>query len=121
VRIVEDEALVARVKAEGVTLEMCPSSNVLTRVVDRFEDHPLPRLLAEGLKVTVNSDDPPMFNTDLTTEFVRLHQAFGLGEAEVRQLSLNAIDATFLPAPEKAALRARFDAAWAQAAEPVGA
>lgn len=114
VRIVEDPALVERVKELGVTLEMCPSSNVLTRVVDSFEAHPLPQLLRAGLNVTVNSDDPPMFNTDLTTEFVRSVDAFALSRDEVRRLSENAIAATFLPRAEQAALRARFDAEWAR-------
>jgi adenosine deaminase len=115
VRVVEDEALLARVLAERIPLEMCPTSNVLTRVVESFADHPLPALLARGFHVTVNSDDPPMFNTNLTHELAQLASVFGLDHAALKQLSENAIQASFLPDSEKRELAQRFEAAWLNA------
>ena len=64
-----DPALVARLRESQIPLEVCPTSNVCTRQVPGLAAHPLPRLLAEGLFVTLNSDDPPMFGTTLTEEY----------------------------------------------------
>jgi len=61
-----DPALVARLRERQTPLEVCPTSNACTRQVGSLASHPLPRLLAEGLFVTLNSDDPPMFGTTLT-------------------------------------------------------
>lgn len=77
VRAVEDPALVERLADEGVPLEVCPSSNVCTRVVERLEEHPIAALRAAGVVVTVNTDDPNMFGTDLDGEHRRLAAAFG--------------------------------------------
>jgi aminodeoxyfutalosine deaminase len=66
--------------------------------------HVLPRLLAEGLYVTLNSDDPPMFNTSLTGEYLAVAHTFGLSLADMQQLALNAARASLLPADKKATL-----------------
>jgi len=97
VRCLEDTALVAELRTRQIPLEVCPSSNVCLGVVPCFEAHPLPRLLNEGLYVTLHSDDPPLFSTSLTDEYIRAARAFGWGETEVRQLALNAVHASFLP------------------------
>lgn len=70
-------------------------------VAPDFEHHPLPILIQEGLYVTLNSDDPAMFNTTLTDEFMRAAQYYGFDESQLEQLVMNAAQAALLPAPEK--------------------
>ncbi len=108
VRCLEDPALVAELRDRRIPLEVCPSSNVCLGVAPSWPGHPLPRLWEAGLYVTLNSDDPPLFNTTLTDEYVHAAEVFGLDAAALKALSLNALRASFLPAPERAALEARF-------------
>jgi aminodeoxyfutalosine deaminase len=77
-------------------------------VFDTFENHALPRLLAEGLYVTLNSDDPPMFNTTLTAEYQQAAAVFGLGVGTLEQLVLNALRAALLPYSVKAQMERDF-------------
>ena len=79
----DDPVLVARLRESQVPLEVCPTSNVCTRQVPDLAAHPLPRLLAEGLFVTLNSDDPPMFGTTLTQEYRRAASVLGLDRAQL--------------------------------------
>jgi adenosine deaminase len=108
VRCLEDPELVAELRARQTPLEVCPTSNVCLGVTPSLAEHPLPRLLAEGLYVTLNSDDPPMFNTTLTGEYQAVAQTFGLGADALEQLVLNAVRASLLPAAARASLEARF-------------
>lgn len=101
VRCLEDPALVAELRARQIPLEVCPSSNACLGVVPDFASHPFPRLLEAGLYVTINSDDPPMFNTTLTDEYLRLAEAFDLDRQTITQLVLNAAHATLLPSTER--------------------
>lgn len=104
VRCLEDPALVAELRTRQIPLEVCPTSNVCLGVVPHFREHPLPRLLAEGLYVTLNSDDPPMFNTTLTDEYIQAAHHFGWDAEVLQQLVLNGVRAALLPAEERAAL-----------------
>lgn len=104
VRCLEDPALVAELRQRQIPLEVCPTSNVCLGVVPSLKDHPLPRLLEEGLFVTINSDDPPMFNTTLTDEYLAIADAFQLDEADLEQFVRNAVQAAFFPAEERAKL-----------------
>ena len=104
VRCLEDPALVAELRARQIPLEVCPTSNVCLHVAPSMAAHALPRLLAEGLYVTLNSDDPPMFNTSLTGEYLAVAHTFGLSLADLQQLALNAARASLLPADKKATL-----------------
>lgn len=106
---VADPRLMARLRDAGVPLEVCPTSNVRTGQVASIEEHPLPAMLAEGLVVTVNSDDPPMFGTTLTREYLTLAEIFGLGVGELARLAGNAVRASFMPEARKAALLAEID------------
>jgi len=110
VRCLEDPALVAELRARQVPLEVCPTSNVCLKVVPDIGRHPLPRLLQEGLYVTVNSDDPPMFNTTLTDEYLRVAEAFGWEAPMFEKLVLSAVRASLLPADKKHRLEAEFAA-----------
>ncbi|HEY3228160.1 MAG TPA: adenosine deaminase [Roseiflexaceae bacterium] len=113
VRCLEDLALVDELRARQIPLEVCPTSNVCLGVVPSLADHPLPRLLDAGLYVTVNSDDPPMFNTTLTGEYLALVRTFGFGHDVVERLVLNAVRATLLSTAERARLEAEFTTAFA--------
>ncbi len=108
VRCLEDPALVAELRARQIPLEVCPTSNVCLKVAPSLAAHPLPRLLAEGLYVTLNSDDPPMFNTTLTGEYLAVAGTFGYGAEVFEQLSLNAVRASLLPAQRRLALEQEF-------------
>ena len=104
VRAVEDGDLVARLAATGTPLEVCPSSNVCTRVVPALADHPIARLRDAGVVVTVNTDDPHMFGTDLDEEYRRLAATFGWGVDDLAALVQAGIAASLLDRPTKARL-----------------
>ena len=106
VRAVEDEALVARLAAEGVTLELCPGSNLALGVVPRWAAHPIGRLRDAGARVTVSTDDPPFFATGMRREYAEL-AALGWDAAALRGLAWTALDAAFCDAATRAALAAR--------------
>ena len=110
VRCVEDPPLVAYLREKQIPLEVCPTSNVCLKVCPSLAKHPLPQLLKDGLYVTLNSDDPPMFNTTLTDEYITCANTFGWDVSTVRQLVLNAAKAALLPQPRKRALIARLAA-----------
>jgi len=112
VRCLEDPALVEELRTRQIPLEVCPGSNVCLGVAPSLEQHPLPRLVAQGLYVTVNSDDPPMFNTSLNAEYLALQHVFGFSRAQIEALCLNAVRATLLPAACRAAMEAEFQAAF---------
>ena len=114
VRCLEDPALVEELRARQIPLEVCPTSNICLGVFPTIESHPLPRLIEEGLYVTLNSDDPPMFNTTLTDEFLIAAEVFGFDEAMIRRLTLNAVRASFLPDDEKRRLETEYIRAFDQ-------
>ncbi len=108
VRCLEDPALVEELRARQIPLEVCPSSNVCLGVASSLAAHPLPKLIEAGLYVTLNSDDPPLFDTTLNDEYVRCADAFGFDLATMQQLSLNALRASLLPPARKHALEREF-------------
>jgi aminodeoxyfutalosine deaminase len=114
VRSIEDPDLVAELAARGIPLEVCPSSNVCLKVVSDLAEHPFDRLYRAGVALSVNSDDPPFFGTNLTKELLALHRTFGYGAEELGRLAFGALGQSFLPEPERTArtaeLRGRFSA-----------
>ncbi len=108
VRSVEDPVLVDYLKEQQIPLEVCPTSNLCLGVYTSYQEHPLRWLWEQGLYVTVNSDDPPMFNTDLVNEYQALANDMGFSAADLEQLSLNALRASFLPDDRKADLEQAF-------------
>jgi adenosine deaminase len=112
VHCLEDAALVQRLRAEQIPLEVCPTSNVCLKLYPELRQHPLPRLLEEGLYITLNSDDPPMFNTSLTREYQLAAVSFGLDQAQIEKLVMNALEASLMPAEMKAELRLGFEQAF---------
>jgi len=108
VRCLEDPELVTELRERQIPLEVCPSSNVCLGVTPSLSEHPLPRLLDEGLYVTINSDDPPMFNTTLTDEYLRAAQILGCGVETIEQLAINAVRASLLPEPNRVGMERLF-------------
>ena len=108
-----DPALVAHLAARQIPLEVCPVSNLRTRVVPTPADHPIRALDRAGVLVTVNSDDPPMFGTTLTGEYRFLIETFDYGPADLERLCLNGVRASFLPPQDKTRLAAEFAAEFA--------
>lgn len=107
VRILEDPQLTREFVHSQKTLEVCPTSNVSLGVFPSLEAHPFARMLDEGLCVTLNSDDPPMFGTTITDEFVRCAQTFDLSTDILWTLTLNAARASFLPENQRRELQER--------------
>jgi aminodeoxyfutalosine deaminase len=105
-----DPELLDYLAQRQIPMEVCPTSNVRTRAVGAIEEHPLPQLVAAGLLVTINSDDPPMFGTTLNDEYAVAARLLGLDPAGVAGLARNAVAAAFLSAPEKEKLVAEIDA-----------
>lgn len=108
VRCLEDPALVAYLREHQIPLEVCPTSNVCLNVAPSFAEHPFPRLIDEGLYVTLNSDDPPMFNTTLTDEYLKVANYFNFDANQFERLSLNALRASWLPANQRVEMEASF-------------
>ncbi len=93
VRSIEDPALVAYLVETQIPLEVNPTSNLCLNVYPSFAAHPLRTLWDAGVYVTVNSDDPPMFNTSLTQEYHVLHDHFAFTPAELETTALRAVQA----------------------------
>lgn len=108
VRAVEDPVLVEELRDGGIPLEVCPTSNLCLGVFPDLASHSFDRLYRAGVEVTVNSDDPPLFDTDLTGEYLALHRTFGYGPAELAGFSLAALRHSFLSPEEKGVLERRF-------------
>jgi len=117
VRCLDDPGLVAELRDRQIPLEVCPTSNVCLGVAPSLAEHPLPRLLDEGLYVTINSDDPPMFNTTLTDEYLRAAQILGCGAETIENLAINAVRASLLPEASRVDLERRFRSEFAQLRE----
>lgn len=105
---IHDPELMAELAERQIVLEVSPTSNVCLSVARSYAEHPFRKLHDAGVPVTVNSDDPPMFNTTLTNEYLVLAEHFDFTYDELQALSLRAVDAAFLPESERAALGARF-------------
>ncbi len=109
IRSIEDPALVEHLATTRIPLEVCPGSNVCTGVVRSIERHPIRRLFDAGVFVTVNSDDPAMFGLTLAGEYEALQRVHGFSDAEVRQLIVNGIEASWLADARKHAMRTAFE------------
>ncbi len=114
-RALEDEGLVARLAAEGMTLTVCPLSNLKLCVVDDLARHPLDRMLAAGLKATVNSDDPAYFGGYVAENYRAVAKARGLSREHLVTLARNSFTGSFLPEGDVARHLAAIDAFEARA------
>ena len=89
------------VKREKVMLELCPTSNLLTRSVPSIGAHPLRRLMEAGVMVSINSDDPHLFGIDLCHEYDVVHEELGLTLDDFNRINDDAAACSFLPPAEK--------------------
>ncbi|MFD6314592.1 adenosine deaminase [Streptomyces nigra] len=105
----QDPKLLAHLAEHRIPLEVCPTSNIATRAVRAIEEHPLARFVEAGVLVTINSDDPPMFGTDLDNEYAVAARLLGLDERGLAELAKNAVTASFLDEPGKARIAAEID------------
>lgn len=109
---VDDPALVAELIERGITLDLCPTSNVQAGIVAAVEAHPLARLSRAGVSVTLSTDDTTVSDVDLSEEYLRAVERIGLSLPELWAIDRRALDVAFAEPNVLAALRADFDA-WA--------
>jgi aminodeoxyfutalosine deaminase len=100
-RSIEDPELVVHLAQHQIPLELCPHSNRCLGVFPNLAGHPLPRLYAAGVPLSVNSDDPPLFNTTLIDNVLTLHDPFHLPLAALDEILLNGVRHSFMPPGEK--------------------
>ncbi|ABD55901.1 adenosine deaminase [Jannaschia sp. CCS1] len=105
VQSIDDPALCDLLVERDITLEVCPGSNVFLGVVPSLDQHPIERLRARGVKVTVSTDDPPFFRTTMTKEYEDLARTFGYDDAVFAELNANAVDAAYCDAATKDMIR----------------
>ncbi|AVH95204.1 MULTISPECIES: adenosine deaminase [Streptomyces] len=107
---VRDPELLAYLAEHRIALEVCPTSNIATRAVATLDEHPIRKMVDAGVLVTVNSDDPPMFGTDLNNEYAVAARLLDLDERGLAALAKNAVEASFLDEAGKARIAAEIDA-----------
>lgn len=110
----QDALLMQRLVKEQIPLTVCPLSNLKLCVIKDLADHNLPRLLAAGLKVMINSDDPAYFGGYVNENYTQLFAATGMGAPEAYQLARNSLEASFASEAQKAEWIAKLDATFAQ-------
>jgi len=109
-RALEDQGLVDRLASEGLTLTVCPLSNLKLCVIERIEESPVRRMLDAGLRVTINSDDPAYFGGYVNANFRAVATALHLSREQVLTLARNSFTGAFLPEADKARHLAAIDA-----------
>ncbi|CAN5158848.1 adenosine deaminase [soil metagenome] len=105
----QDPALMAYLAENQIGLEICPTSNVCTRSVPSLGEHPLPQLVAAGIPISINSDDPPMFSTTLNNEYAVAAEILGLDRAGVADLARAGVRGSFASEEAKASMLAEID------------
>ena len=95
VRSIEDPNLVQLIKDKGITLEICPTSNICTSVYEKMSDIPIKEFIDNGVSITINTDDPSICNTTLKNELNLVSETFNLSDEDIIKLQLNAISASF--------------------------
>lgn len=108
-RSLEDDALVKRIVDEGLALTVCPLSNLKLCVVDDLKFHPLKKMLDQGIKATINSDDPSYFGGYMNENYTAITTALDLSRDDVLTLARNGIDASFADSARKAELHAQLE------------
>lgn len=111
VRAIENPDLVTRIAGEGIVLECCPGSNIALKVFPDYAHHPFPALRNAGCKVTLNSDDPPYFWTDIANEYDIARRYFVFDAANLAAITRTAIEAAFVDNATREELLRRLDAA----------
>ena len=110
----QDPELVEALSTRQVPVEICVTSNLRTGVCATIAEHPVRNYFDQGVMVTLNTDDPAMFETSLSREYQLAQDAFGFTDEHLRELARNSFEASFLPAEKKLAFLNLFDAAAAR-------
>ncbi|MFK0231444.1 adenosine deaminase [Streptomyces vinaceus] len=105
----QDPELLAYLAEHRIALEVCPTSNIATRAVTDLDRHPVKEMVQAGVLVTINSDDPPMFGSDLNNEYAVAARLLDLDERGLAQLAKNAVEASFLDEAGKARIIEEID------------
>ncbi|MTH97491.1 adenosine deaminase [Roseibium sp. RKSG952] len=111
VKAIEDKALVRRLVEEGIVLEVCPGSNTALGVYPVLRFHPVNLLRRQGVRITLNSDDPPFFRTTLGKEYSSVAETFGWSFEDQLDVTLTGIEAAFCDEATRQRLRVRLDSA----------
>ena len=111
VRSLEDPALIEKIVSEGITLELCPTSNLHTCMFPTMEEYPLRKLMEAGVKVTINTDNMTVSNITLAKEFGKLIAAFDLTDEEIKGFAKNSVNACFANEETKKVLLEKIEAA----------
>ncbi len=109
VRSIENPTLIERLVQEDITLEVCPASNIALSVYPNYQRHPLRQLVDAGVRVTLNSDDPPFFHSTLENEYALASQHFGFDQEMLDQCTRTALQAAFVDTATRARLMKRLD------------
>lgn len=104
VRVMEDADVMALAREREIAFEVCVTSNFQSGVVKTLEDHPFPRMLAQGLRATINTDDPSVSRITLSNEFQAIHEKLNVPMDVLKRTVVIAAEESFLPDDEKAAL-----------------
>ncbi len=107
VRASEDAGLVAELCRRDIALEICPGSNIALKVYPDYASHPLVTLLQAGCRLSLNSDDPPFFDTSIGREYQTAHQQFALSPEQLREITRMAIASAFIDQTTKQRLLAQ--------------
>ena len=106
--VIEDLDLVKEIIDKDIVLETCPTSNIATKIYDNYEIHPVKKLHDLGVRVTVNSDDPPFFNATIQGEYEAM-AGIGFSENELISMTRNAIKSSFLEEDKKIKILTKLD------------
>lgn len=105
VKCVESEDLIDRINNENITLEVCPTSNLDTCIVDVYSNHPIKKLYDKGVRVTINTDNNTVSNVTLTDEYRKLIKYFDFKKEDFYNFNVNAIECAFISDEEKDSLK----------------
>jgi len=109
-RAILDRDLMSYLCDTGIPLEVCPTSNVCTGVVPGIEHHPVRQLFDAGVRITLSSDDPTFFGTDIISEYILLRDRFGFSDDDLVHVARNGFEVAFMSEERRAALLRDFDA-----------
>lgn len=108
VRIIEDSNLLSRIKEQNIHLEICPTSNIVTNVYGKYEDHPINQLYKKDLSISINTDGRSTLNLTLNKEYEKLNANFGWSLDHFVKTNLLALDAAFTDDPNRKLLKTSF-------------
>jgi adenosine deaminase len=105
---IQDFQLLKVIAKNGIGIETCPVSNLRTKAISDIREHPIRTFIDNNIKVSVNTDDPAMFNTDMNNEYITLYKELGFTLEELFHISLDALETSFLKPERKEKLRHDF-------------